>query len=62
MRRKVGDLTKKLDAMTAKYEALQEAASSGKETNFDLLKKRTDQTVKGTLCMVLSCRHQLTRN
>lgn len=47
MRRKVGDLTRKLDAMTAKYEALKEAASSGKESNFDQLKKRTDQTTKG---------------
>lgn len=47
MRRKLGDLTRKLDAMTAQYEALKEAASSGKESNFDQLKKRTDQTTKG---------------
>jgi hypothetical protein len=47
MRRKVGDLTRKLDAMTAKYETLKEAASSGKESNFDQLKKRTDQIAKG---------------
>jgi hypothetical protein len=48
MRRKVGDLTKKLDAMTAKYETLKESASSGKESNFEQLKKRTDQIAKGT--------------
>jgi hypothetical protein len=49
MRRKVGDLTKKLDVMSAKYETLKEVASSGKESNFDQLKKRTDQTAKGML-------------
>jgi hypothetical protein len=47
MRRKVGDLTRKLDAMTARYETLKESASSGKESNFDQLKKRTDQITKG---------------
>ncbi|CAE7175501.1 hypothetical protein PTNB73_02832 [Pyrenophora teres f. teres] len=47
MRRKVGDLTRKLDSMTSKYETLREAASSGKESNFDQLKKRTDQIAKG---------------
>ena len=47
MRRKIGDLTKKLEAMSAKYENLKEAASAGKESNFDQLKKKTDQTVKG---------------
>jgi hypothetical protein len=47
MRRKIGDLTKKLEAMSAKYENLKEAASVGKESNFDQLKKKTDQTVKG---------------
>lgn len=47
MRRKVGDLTKKLDAMTAKYETLKEAASSGKESNFEQLRKQTAQAAKG---------------
>jgi hypothetical protein len=47
MRRKVGDLTRKLDAMTAKYETLKETASSGKESNFEQLKKRTEQIAKG---------------
>lgn len=48
MRRKVGDLTKKLDAMTAKYETLKDAAASGKESNFEQLKKRTEQVARGT--------------
>jgi hypothetical protein len=47
LRRKVGDLAKKLDAMSVKYENLKEAASSGKESNFDQLKKKTEQTAKG---------------
>jgi hypothetical protein len=47
LRRKVGDLTRKLDAMAVKYETLREAASAGKESNFDQLKKRTEQTAKG---------------
>lgn len=47
MRRKVGDLTRKLDSMTAKYETLRETASAGKESNFDQLKKRSDQIAKG---------------
>lgn len=47
LRRKVGDLTKKLEAMSVKYENLKEAASAGKESNFDQLKKKTDQIAKG---------------
>lgn len=47
LRRKVGDLTRKLEAMTVKYDTLKEAASSGKESNFDQLKRRTEQAAKG---------------
>lgn len=47
MRRKVGDLTKKLEAMTVKYEALKDVAISGKESNLEQLKKRTEQAAKG---------------
>jgi len=49
LRRKVGDVTRKLEAMTVKYDTLKEAASAGKESNFDQLKKRTEQIAKGTL-------------
>lgn len=49
MRRKVGDLTKKLEATTAKYETLKDVATSGKESNFEQLRKRTEQAAKGTL-------------
>jgi len=47
LRRKVGDLTRKLESMTVKYETLKEAATAGKESNFDQLRRRTDQTAKG---------------
>lgn len=47
MRRKVGDLTKKLEAMTAKYETLKDVAMSGKESSFEQLRKRTEQVAKG---------------
>jgi hypothetical protein len=47
LRRKVGDLTRKLEAMALKYETLKDAASAGKESNFDQLKKRTEQVAKG---------------
>ncbi|KZM24216.1 uncharacterized protein EKO05_0010877 [Ascochyta rabiei] len=45
-RRKVGDLTKKLEAMTARYETLKDAATSGKESSFEQLRKRTEQAAK----------------
>lgn len=54
LRRKVGDLTKKLEAMTTKYETLKEVASSAKESNFDQLKKRTEQTAKGMLLISIA--------
>jgi hypothetical protein len=47
LRRKVGDLTRKLESMTVKYETLKEAASAGKDSNFEQLKKRTEQIAKG---------------
>ncbi len=47
LRRKVGDLTRKLEAMTVKYDTLKEVASSGKDSNFEQLKRRTEQAAKG---------------
>jgi hypothetical protein len=37
--------------MAVKYETLRDAASAGKESNFDQLKKRTEQTAKGRHCI-----------
>ncbi|KAF2794243.1 hypothetical protein K505DRAFT_242618, partial [Melanomma pulvis-pyrius CBS 109.77] len=46
LRRRVGEITKKLEAMTTKYETLKEVASASKESNFDQLKRKTDQIAK----------------
>ncbi|KAL1645954.1 hypothetical protein SLS61_008065 [Didymella pomorum] len=59
MRRKVGDLTKKLEAMTAKYETLKEAATSSKESSFDQLKKRTDQVAKDQDAVIKALKQQV---
>jgi hypothetical protein len=59
LRRKVGDLTRKLEAMTVKYDTLKEVASSGKESNFDQLKKRTEQTAKGGCLRIRASTGQL---
>jgi regulator of replication initiation timing len=47
LRRRVGEITKKLEAMTTKYEALKDVASSSKESSFEQLKRKTDQFAKG---------------
>ncbi|KAF3043813.1 hypothetical protein E8E12_010520 [Didymella heteroderae] len=59
MRRKVGDLTKKLEAMTAKYETLKEVATSGKESSFEQLKKRTDQVAKDQDAVIKALKQQV---
>jgi hypothetical protein len=46
LRRKLGDLTKKLEAMTTKYENLKEVATSDKGSTFEQLKKQTEQVAK----------------
>ncbi|KAJ4291653.1 hypothetical protein N0V90_009548 [Kalmusia sp. IMI 367209] len=60
LRRKVGDLTKKLDAMTVKYENLKDAASLGKESNFDQLKRKTEQTAKDQDAVIKALKQQIT--
>ncbi|KAF2019177.1 hypothetical protein BU24DRAFT_439449 [Aaosphaeria arxii CBS 175.79] len=59
LRRKVGDLTKKLEAMTTKYDSLKEVATSGKESNFDQLKRRTDQTTKDQDALIKALKQQI---
>lgn len=59
LRRKVGDLTKKLEAMTAKYDTLKEAATSVKESNFDQLKRRTDQFARDQDALIQTLKAQL---
>ncbi|KAF2029756.1 hypothetical protein EK21DRAFT_67067 [Setomelanomma holmii] len=59
LRRKVGDLTWKLESMTVKFETLKEAATSGKESNFDQLRKRTEQTAKDQDAVIKALKQQL---
>ncbi|KAF2621401.1 hypothetical protein BU25DRAFT_495823 [Macroventuria anomochaeta] len=59
MRRKVGDLTRKLEAMTAKYETLKDVATSGKESNFEQLRKRTEQAAKDQDAVIKALKQQV---
>ncbi|KAF9693958.1 hypothetical protein EKO04_008058 [Ascochyta lentis] len=59
MRRKVGDLTKKLEAMTARYETLKDAATSGKESSFEQLRKRTEQAAKDQDAVIKALKQQV---
>ncbi|KAJ8104476.1 hypothetical protein OPT61_g10737 [Boeremia exigua] len=59
MRRKVGDLTKKLEAMTAKYETLKDVATSGKESSFEQLRKRTEQVAKDQDAVIKALKQQV---
>lgn len=47
LRRKVGDLTKKLEALEVKYNTLRDIGVDDAETAFDKLKKQTDEKTKG---------------
>ncbi|CAI6337154.1 unnamed protein product [Periconia digitata] len=59
LRRKVGDLTKKLEAMTARYDTLKDVAGATKESNFDQLKKKTDQISKDQDAVIKALKQQL---
>ncbi|KAF2181330.1 hypothetical protein K469DRAFT_713752 [Zopfia rhizophila CBS 207.26] len=59
IRRKLGEVTKKLEAMTTKYENLKEVATSGKESNFDQLKRKTEQTAKDQDALIKALNKQV---
>ncbi|ORY05817.1 chromosome segregation protein Csm1/Pcs1-domain-containing protein [Clohesyomyces aquaticus] len=59
LRRKLGDMTKKFEALTVKYETLKEVASSGKESNFDQLKRKTDQAAKDQDAVIKALKQQI---
>ncbi|KAL1605863.1 hypothetical protein SLS59_002982 [Nothophoma quercina] len=59
LRRKVGDLTKKLEAMAAKYETLKDVATSGKESNFEQLRRRTEQIAKDQDAVIKALKQQV---
>jgi hypothetical protein len=60
LRRKVGDLTRKLESLTVKYETLKEVATSGKESNFEQLKRRSEQVAKGVFTCPSTVSYPLT--
>lgn len=49
LRRKLGEMTKKFESLQVKYENLKEAATSNKESNFDQLKRKSEQASKGKI-------------
>ncbi|KAJ4360165.1 uncharacterized protein N0V89_000725 [Didymosphaeria variabile] len=59
LRRKVGDLIQKLEAMSVKYENLKEAATSGRESNFDQLKRKSEQTGKDQDAVIQALKQQI---
>ncbi|KAF2464479.1 uncharacterized protein BDR25DRAFT_242357 [Lindgomyces ingoldianus] len=59
LRRKLGDITRKLEAMTTKYESLKEVATSGKDTNFDQLKRKTEQASKDQDAIIKALKQQI---
>ncbi|KAJ4349150.1 hypothetical protein N0V95_004845 [Ascochyta clinopodiicola] len=59
LRRKVGDLSKKLEAMTARYETLKDAATSGKESSFEQLRKRTEQAARDQDAVIKALKQQV---
>jgi hypothetical protein len=60
LRRKLGEITKKLEAMTAKYDNLKDVATSSRDSNFELLKKRTEQTAKDQDAVIKALKQQIT--
>lgn len=50
LRRKVGDLTKKLEAMEVKYNSIRDLSVNDAESAFDKLKGQADEKAKGVFC------------
>lgn len=63
LRRRLGELTKKYDALEAKYRQLQEVGTKEAERNFDRLKKQADERAQSesALFQLQTVRHTLTR-
>lgn len=59
LRRKVGEITQKLEAMTAKYENLKEVATSARESNFDALRKQTEAAARNQDAVIKSLQQQI---
>ncbi|KAF1998757.1 hypothetical protein P154DRAFT_555129 [Amniculicola lignicola CBS 123094] len=59
LRRKIGEVTKKLEAMTTKYDNLKEIATSSKESNFDQLRRKTEQAAKDQDAVIKALKSQM---
>lgn len=53
LRRKLGDLTTKFENLDIKYKQLKEIAMRDTETNFDKLRRSTEQRAKGTVASTI---------
>lgn len=59
LRRKLGDMTKKFESLDFKYQHLREIAIRDAETNFDKLKRSTDERSKTQEALIASLRREL---
>lgn len=59
MRRKVNEMTKKYEDLSVKYQSLQEIGQSNAETNFEKLKRASDQKAKDASEVIASLRKEL---
>lgn len=55
-------MTRKFDDMRMKYDSLQELAQNAAETNFDKLKKASDEKTKGKMALILISNIKLTHS
>lgn len=58
-RRKLADMTSKYEDMRLRYESLSELGSSAAESNFDKLKRATDQRAKDAADLIASLKKEL---
>lgn len=59
MRRKLNDMTKKYEDLSLKYQNLQEIGKSGAESNFEKLKRASDQKAKDAEALIASLRKEI---
>lgn len=62
LRRKLGELTQKYEALELKYRDLREVAVKEAERNFDRLRKQSEERTAGMLCLVFESCWVITAN
>ncbi|KAK5686344.1 hypothetical protein LTS10_002461 [Elasticomyces elasticus] len=58
-RRKLNDLTKKYDTLNLKYQNLQEIGKNNADTNFEKLKKASDEKAKDAAALIASLKKEI---